>query len=517
MTKKTKCIVISAAGIVLLLAFIAYFYGNHIVSQQIAQNLEEQLPDNVNLTYKDLKADIVRGTFYMSDAELALQDQGINVKFASVNFSGIKLRKLFDGDTIVIGNCKLRQADVLIDNSKRQTKETKDTLREANKVIWVQNFNLIDSKFDFKDEKGKEMLKFNQADAYFVDLFVLTAPQDDENAITYTFVNLIAKELEHPLNHLETLSVGKLEADTTDLKLNKLSIKPKFSRDQYQQHISEERDVIDLDIENLTAENYEYSFDDEDPFFKSSAITLENPVLSVYRDKRMPDQTPRKPLYSEMLRELDLRLEIDKVQIQNAEITYEEQLDKNPNPGKLTFNQMYATIAPVYNRDASKSQVNMDAKAQFMNHAPTEVNWKFHILQPADQFTISGQVNQLRAQELNSFFINNLNAKASGTVNSALFNFSGNDVRGGGQMDMNYDDFKIELINEETKEKKGLQSFLANLFVRSDKDMEDTGTTEINVTRDQTKSFFNYWWLMLKEGLKQNMLRFGAGNSETNS
>lgn len=513
MNLRTKKIGIGAGVLVLLLLVLVYFFGNRMISQQIAQSLEEQLPDNINLTYKNLYADVLRGTFSMSDAELALQDQGINVKFASINFSNIKLRKLFDGDTIVIGNCRLKEAEVLIDNSKRQTKETKDTLREANKVIWVQNFNISDSDFNFKDKDGKDLLSFVDSDAFFTNLFVLTAPEEDENTITYTFVKLQTEDLVHNLNSLETLKIARLEADTTNLNLYNLSIKPNFSRSEYQKHIQEERDVIDLDVKNVMVSNYSYSFDDDDPYFKSEEINLENPVLSVYRDKRMPDQTPRKPLYSEMLRDLDLRLEIDKILVKNGDITYEEQVENASSPGKLTFNGLFAAINSVYNNQPGKGQVSINAKAQFMNHAPTEVNWSFNILEPVDHFTISGTVKSLQAQQLNSFFIQNLNAKASGTINEVNFNYSGNDNAATGSMVMDYDDFKFTLLDQETNEKKGFQTFLANIFVKSDKDKEhkEEANKDVQVVRDQQKSFFNYWWLMLKEGLKQNMLKFGMG------
>jgi len=68
---------------------------------------------------------------------------------------------------------------------------------------------------------------------------------------------------------------------------------------------------------------------------------------------------------------------------------------------------------------------------------------------------------------------------------------------------MTYDDFKVSILNKEKKRKKWLVSTLANIFIAKTSKNEEGGFKKGSgdVNRDQNKSFFNYLWLNLKEGM----------------
>ena len=84
------------------------------------------------------------------------------------------------------------------------------------------------------------------------------------------------------------------------------------------------------------------------------------------------------------------------------------------------------------------------------------------------------------------------------------FNFSGNDTKANGDYAMNFNSLKMTLFNKENKERK-LLTAAANMVVRSDTD--GLKKTEVNeIERHQQKSFFNFLWLCIMQGLKQTVI-----------
>ena len=445
--------------------------------------------------------------FRLRDTRLTLQDKGIDINFDLLDLKSEDFNHILQKDTIVFSECLLSKGNIKINNAKKQTQATKDSLEAADKVILIHEFRVKDTNFEFIDRQGKPQLKFANTDAYFTDLKVLTAPSPTENAITYTFINLNAKNLNYPMNHLHSMTVQDIKVDQNTATLNQLRIKPSFSRAAFQDQIKQEQDMITLTVPSVAVSGYDFSFDEVNNFFSASDIVLNGADLNVYRDKTKPDQTPRKPLYSEMLRKLKFRLAVDRIKLNNAKIVYEEKVSPSEQPGKIYFSNFNGTVSNFHNKSPGNDLVKIAVDAKFMGHAPTHVDWNFNIHNPADHFTISGSVNSLDANSLDSFLIPNMRAELDGNVKKTSFSFTGNDKGAGGSMDMLYEDLKIDVLNHRN-EKKGVVSTVANFLVKSKKDKDDKVNNLVSVDRDQKKSFFNLFWLALKEGLKQNMMKF---------
>lgn len=469
------------------------------------------LSSTQNLSIGNLELDSTQ--FKLKNTRLSLPDKGIELNFDLLDLRGNDFNQLLSKDTVDFTECILTKGKIKINNAKPQTQATKDSLTKAQKVIQIKEFRIVDTDFEFIDKQNQPQIKFDHTNAYFTDLKILTAPHADENAISYTFINLNAKNLKFPMNQLHTLTVDDMEVVKNKAELNDLKIKPNFNRVEFQKHIKEENDVIDLNIPKTIVQDYDFSFDDNNKFFAASHLILNQPDVTIFRDKTLPDQTPRKPLYSEMLRKLDFHLNLNQITIANANINYEEKVSVAEKAGKIYFTNFDAKIHNINNKNISNDQVKISVDAKFMGHAPTHVDWNFNIHSPADYFTISGTVNNLNANKMDNFLIPNMKARLDGWVQKVTFNFTGNDKGASGRMDMLYEDMKVEVLNHKN-EKKGVISTIANFLVKGKKDKKDEVNNLVNVTRDQQKSFFNLFWLCLKEGIKQNMMRFQSKKDE---
>ncbi|MEG1022348.1 MAG: hypothetical protein RSE50_12615, partial [Myroides sp.] len=104
----------------------------------------------------------------------------------------------------------------------------------------------------------------------------------------------------------------------------------------------------------------------------------------------------------------------------------------------------------------------------------------------------------------NPFLKPYMKVQASGKIDHMAFNFNGNNDQANGNYAMDFKNLKMTLFNKENKERKVLTA-AANLVVRSDTD--GFKKTEIKpVDRKKEKSFFNFLWLCIMQGLKQTVI-----------
>ena len=458
------------------------------------------------------KTEIDNSKIRLENASLTLKDRGMQLDFESIEFNGENFQNSLSNDSVYIKEVLFSKGNVLVDNSKKQTKIVKEKVESISKIFIVSDFKLAETDFEFKDDKGKTQLKLNQSNAHFTDLLIPTSSGKNEHQLQYKFNDLDAKNVRMAMGDLHTFDIENLEVNNLHAELYNVSINPKYNRIEFQKHIKEEQDVLNLNLPKMTVFDYNFSFDDAHKFISASKIQMNSADLRVYRNKLMPDQKARKPLYSEMLRNLDLELAIGNIEIIDSKLTYEELVAANQPPGKIFFTQLNANVQNFYNKRVENDLVKIDLNANFMGHAPAQINWNFHVHRPADNFRIYGNIKNLDAKALDSFLIPNMRAQFEGEIQQTIFDFSGNDIESHGTMDMIYEDLNVSLLNQKN-ERKGFWSTIANFLVKSNKDEVKKTQNVDNIERVQTKSFFNYFWLNLKEGIKNNVMKFQGNNS----
>jgi len=286
-----------------------------------------------------------------------------------------------------------------------------------------------------------------------------------------------------------------------------MHLKTKFSRQRLSQIIPKERDHFDVTFNRLTVKDIDFGFANRTLFVTSPIINIDTPQAVIFRDKTVTDDTTIKPLYSKMLRDLNFDLTVDQLKFNNGSITYTEKVKEDNSGGTINFTDMSTTIANVSNTYNSPTKTAIDIDAIFMGTTRFKVQWDFDVNSEADQFLFKAEIDALKALELNKFTQPNLKVKLEGRTNKTYFTISGNNNTSQIDMRMNYDDFKVAILNKEGKEDKKILSAIANIFIRKDSNKEKDNFREGSgtATRDKTKSFFNYLWLNVKEGLIQTL------------
>src|SRR5690606_26025074 len=132
--------------------------------------------------------------------------------------------------------------------------------------------------------------------------------------------------------------------------------------------------------------------------------------------------------------------------------------------------------------------------------------WTFNPMNRSEKFNIKGNIYNFDGTKMTPFIKPYLHATTEGNIREVHFNFTGNDIDATGDFGIKYDNLKVTLYNKNTGEKQKIFSALGNLLVK--KDTKDKYKEERikTVIRNQDRSFFNFFWNCVQQGLKQTLL-----------
>jgi hypothetical protein len=106
---------------------------------------------------------------------------------------------------------------------------------------------------------------------------------------------------------------------------------------------------------------------------------------------------------------------------------------------------------------------------------------------------------------MSSFLLPTMNVKMDGFIDKMYFDFEGNDYASNGKLNLDFKNFNIKILDKH-KNKKTVISWLVNLLI---KDSSKNGSVKVKVEkleRDQTKSFWNYFWKNIEKGLQKSLI-----------
>lgn len=478
---------------------IGYLIVQSIVKSKISTFLEQQVAKG-NFTYKRTDFNFLRGNLKLSEVHFSKNDYNIASEEVEIfNFSYFKY--LIHKDISVK---KIKIINPIITIQKKGT--TQHSISEN-----YENLPDIDIK-KIEIEQGSVSVLKDSSEIFYIENFTANIQEiavdlavlKEKIPFRHKEFDLEIKLLSYELNQLHTLSANRISLSQKNLSVRKLQLIPKYTKQNYIEVMHVEEDLMNLTIDSLDIPEYHLSFSQDVPLFESPKIKITGADFDVYRDKTVADDPTTKDLYSKMLRELPIKLKINNIKISDATIQYQELIKKDRQPGKVLFTNIDANIAQVTNvalerQDFPETTVIIDS--DFMEESPLRVEWRFKINDTNDFFTIKGSSHSIPQEAINSFFIPAFNMKTEGFINDIYFNYSGNRETASGDFMIKYDNFIIEVLKEDRREEAGVLSWIANIFVKkSSKGNEITKHVD-EVKRDETKSFWNYFWNCIQSGL----------------
>ncbi|KQK26954.1 hypothetical protein AR438_01690 [Chryseobacterium aquaticum] len=378
--------------------------------------------------------------------------------------------------------------------------------------VLVRNVTLKNSNITY--DKENQPLTLNNLNASFKNIELNGKSDNSGLAIKVKDYTMTAKNFAYKTKFYNMTS-GLLELNKNNVRIDRFAMKPLVSRAQFIRMIPVEKDLYDLEVNQITAKG-NWDLFSESKFIHATNMTISSANANIFRSKIPEDDPKEKLLYSRLLRSIKIPMFVDQLHLKNSTLEYEEDTPKSSGPGKLTFTNFNMNVKNLTSgrMKGKPTQVDIKIDCTFMKTSLLSVNWGFDVADQSDRFTIGGKLSNIPAVALNAFVVPYMSITATGTIQEMLFNFKGNPKGIGGTFNMKHKDLKISILDKKSKEKKGVLSAVANIFIKTDSGKFPEFVVVEDVERDPTKSFFNLFWKGIEDGLKKTLIGIDIGKTK---
>lgn len=492
----------------LLLLTGLYFIVQWQAKAGLEDALQRKLPPHITLFYQDLTVDILSGSARFTKPLLEISNKttdrtGLSLRADGIAIENLHYWTLYDDNIIRVSNFTISRPEITVREYDSVSQEQKDTVGLL-KHIEIDRFTIVDGKLDFLNVSNDTVLKVGKLNGEVLGF--LTKPELINQRIPFAkdSFEIAFENLEAPSGEYEDLDIARVYYDGRELQMQKIAFKTKYSREALSRTLARERDHFDLEIPEVTLSQLLVEYRNDSLFIGAEKGQFNGVDLTVYRDKGLPDDLREKKLYGQMLRNLPYKLDIDKIDITDARVVYEEEVKSHSEPGILSFEKINGTIKNISNLVEEKEDVQISLNSQLMGEGELQLDWSFSVHDPNHRFLASGSLGYLNTVRLNKFLEPNLRVGLEGQIQQLYFTISGNQYISNGDVKMRYEDFKFKVLDKDRSKIKKVLSFIGNLFVsdgsKADEDGYRYGDID-EVERDNTKSFFNYLWISLQDGI----------------
>ncbi len=510
--RKTAVVVLGFVGIVLL----AGVGVNVWIRYSLPKMLREKNLSDYAIEYQSLDYSLIDGYINArgikvvpkSAAKNATVKSGLYATVDAVEIRNFELLSVLFSDRIRARSITIRHPEVIVykqnDNAAHPKNLKNAVVAPFDKVVSVSDIYLYRGDAKVINTRTEKALLH----AAGVNLQLEGIVVDDQTLARkipfgYDRYQLDCDSVYYRANAFYHLTTRRIEADNTHLTIGHFNLAPEYSRVAFVRKLKKEKDLFVISARQIDLKALDWGFRDEVLYAHAGLVRLDKVAADIYRPKMPPDDLSKKHLYNKLLRELDFDLKVDTLQIRNSLLAYEEEKTFDKGSGKLIFDRFNLTATNIRSAVGRKKMplLNIVIDCRFMAASPMHVEWKLNVLDPSDWFNIRGSLKNVEAHRINAFTKPYINATTQGILNEVYFNFTGNDARSHGEFAIKYDNFKVTFYQKNNRERKNkFLTAIGNLFVKNDTKGQVKGT-KVEVERIPEKSFYNFFWRNIAEGL----------------
>lgn len=533
---KAKKITAISLGALLLLIIIAVIslnkYLEYLVEAEINNQINQKAGSLHKIQFEDVNVGIIRGLFSLKNLTVKPIESAIDsIEQAKIKtlvssrielfqIKGLKIFTLLINKKIEIKQIRIEgvETNCLINPEVNKSKN-KDTLKLSD--VFSDKFNGVNIRdieiknvsFKLSDYKNINDPLFEIDSASVIGKDIVINEKTLQKPIPVSFSDL---DLDVKLFSLKTLKYYDIYSsnlhfnmDDTTLAIDSFRLKPKYSREEYNERIKYENDWFSISTAKVLLKGLNLKKLESDKIFNLSSIEIIKPDIEIYRDKRLPDPPYKyKPLIASIIRKIPFIINIDTLMIKNGELVYQEMQDLTDMPGEVNFDSLYISAYNITN-DTQQIKANpvlqVDLSGLLMGEGKLETGLSFYLNRPDDYFTVKGKLDSISGIAFNKMTKNLLLAEIKmGEIFGAEFEFKANDDASDGKMTIFYNNLKVVIYNPKRQNKKlKIMTFIANELVKKKNLSSDpkfrTGT--ICFERTKNKALPNYLWKSLQTGI----------------
>lgn len=506
-----------------LTLLVLYWY----LPLKIDQKIHQVITDNgLDIQYEHLNVNILKGNLSFHNAKAVfpykngpygfkLQQSVSNILIEGLNWRDLQKKQQFSAKTI-----QLEQPDIhlLVDKSPTNLADTlsQQTAHNDSSVFLIE----------------VDLLQINHG------YFQLHYPQDTAVDFSIDTINFQIHQLAFNANEALTpeivshfnfnfqcfssldrksvhrINIGKMVGNSRDssLQVGQIEFVPLYSKKDFSSHVAKKAPRMDISLPYVLAEGLDYQklFSNN---FQAHRITVPYPDFRSYTDKNVPEKLPAyNKLPNRIFAELETKVSIDTILIQDGYIWYAELFPEKSRPGYLDFHDLNAVFTNVTNDSIlwkSNNVIDVRINSQFYGAAPLYLNLQFPMQAQPWTYYYQGDLRRFDMRLANDMMTQAAAIQfKSGYVDELSFQTTANPKVATGELEFYYKNLDVEF----SKEDKGAAKIAINdlmewvLFPQENIKNEKHRIGQMYFQRDTQRSFFNYFWKTIFSGMKSTFM-----------
>lgn len=543
LSKKRKILLISIAIILAIIMVIGFYFANKykkIVERELPLKVLSATDSLYHIDIGTVNINLITRSVTLKNSRIwcdtvrleRLRRDSIapknyaDIVIPKVRVSNLMWDRLLGGEGFSAGKFKIFKPTITIikNDSAHSIKKQKRAKRNSTDIT-LDKVMLHKAKVIYKSSLKKTANK--------LILKNLTVELDDWNSLNYKKRKKFIMS-ERGLITCDTLKYIKYNGDYTVYITNNsfnsetkrytgknLRITLNKPKEEFYRKRGIQKEVYDIHFPTLEMADLQWEklFNEKELFV--STIYLNNSIINVSFNRLLPENNTSKmgKYPNQLLQKLKLPITVDKIKINNGNVTYSELSDKTNKEASIEFSSVNAQFDNITNIPYAIEQNNTCVArmtGKFNKYSPIHATFHFDLADSNGTFKLDGLLENLQSHQINEqsktftlIEVSSLNLK------SMSFNLRGNENYAESDFSMIYKNLKVKILkSDETSSsgnnKKGFLSFIANNMILHSSNPEP-GSKQRDVhtyiKRDETKSFFNLIWKNIHQGVQETMIR----------
>lgn len=518
-----KKVVITVLGI-LLLIFVLNLGLTFWVTYKLPQIINEKNSSPYHITYQSVDVSLVKGNFRVKNISISPKNHPIEAKskagiyatISEIEAKGVRVWTILFKHKIKASKINITKPDITLYKKNYQALNdpnsiTDDVIKPFKNTIEVSDINLANGSLKIiSTQLNQSSLEIDNLFLTLDDVILDDTTLQNKIPFSYKDFSLRCDRIFFWANEFYHLRAKNLKSSPSFLAIREFSMIPVYNRAEFVRKIAVEKDIYAVNAQSVLLKNMDWGFKRDDFYFKADHVILDTVLANIYRSKIPADNLSKKVLYNKLLREIPFKLNVDTLSVRESVLEYEEEKTLENGAGLLSFNRFNMQVIDLSSgyKATVLPDVVIKVDCRFMNNAPLKVDWRFNVLDQSDGFHIKGSLLNFPAESIHTFTKPYMNTTFTGKLNQVYFNFTGNDLTSNGNFAIKYDDLSVAVYKtgKQRNEKHRFFSAVGNILVKNDTG-EKLKEVTVSVDRIPEKSFYNFLWRNMEEGLKQTLLK----------
>lgn len=439
------------------------------------------------------------------------EGEGRNLEAQQISVKDISLIKYLFSNKIAIDEIEIAEPSILLISGIKKD-SAKQKQQQFNRDLSVEKLQVSNGTFRLrKKDSAANEIYISFPEFSVSEISADSSTLNDKVPFNYSSYSFHGDSLRLNMNPEHFIAASTLKIDDGKISVNDFRIIPYYDKVEFDRKVPYEKDRISLRVDSIGLSNLSWEFKNDTLHLKNPMMKVSGGDLQVYRNRILPDDPRKKTLFAQKLRQLPFKLSFENVEVTGSRIEYEEGTERQGGPARVSFFQVEGDIKNITNMDLHREdfpRTTIKASAVLMKESPLDVEISFNVTNLNDKFLVSGNAGRVPGEAINPFLIPARGIEAEGALQSVYFTFTGNDDVMIGDVRVNYDRFRINLLEEGSRDEKEFLSALANLLVDNDGHTGENAQKDIEVTRDKTRFFWNYVWSGVRKGVMESVKQF---------